>query len=1705
MGDALEVLGSLYDLIYADYEKEPDGDKKEKLKGLVDELEDLQIQPSLSTDDIQDVLVRYQQVKAGESTFEFEEENTKENATNKNEFEFEEEEEEEEKVGEEDEEEEEEDEEEDEEEEDEEEEDEEEEEDAELPRTLDDIEALIGNAFPTVATRTEETITRDTYGGNPMVVDDFESIETSIHKNDCLIHSFLLLVSPSFRKLTKKEKDLFADIFRRGILPKLYEAYPIPNQENELATVSTTNFLDDRHQASLERFFSVNIVNFLTPDGKLAADAPTRNYKNTMPFLFIYNPDQQHYRAVRRIYDGDSQYTFSYDEVMPILLKYTYQAQTITKCEFKEGDIVLHKGQQQSIFELVYEQEETKTTNVLFCTAVRFVKGGPKIPLSEIRKVEEVEEGEEAEETEETKETEETEETEDAEEVEEKVPQIELPEDTSKLLELWRTTTDFRIRDQIYKAMKKRNIFPQVDEDSIEEKAGLYPSFEDPRFVNKLLRKQEFIENKQQSWETKVKIQKEKGVGIDDILELMEQAPGSCSKNQPGESKEFELTPSQRFIGQFLAPKTPYMSALLYHGVGVGKTCSAITVAETFLEMFPRKKVIIVAPPNIQIGFRRTIFNESTDDLQLGKTDEEPNQFHECTGNTYLKLSGTEFVRDRETIRKRVAKVVDKRYDIYGYVEFTNFIKNKLLATTTTIQDPEKKRIREIQALRNYFSGRLLIIDEAHNLRDIIEETPIDNEDNPGGEQENANAKAGKMMTPYLRKVLEAAEGMKFLLLTATPMYNDYSEIIFILNLLLKNDKKAELRISDIFDAKGHFLPGGETRLGTIASHYVSFMRGENPFSFPIRLDPFVPQRMKQWPSTDPQGKPVSEVEQTALLKLPFVECPIQDENYKQFSDEILKDQGLGFASRGTLIQAGNWIYPGGGEDFKSHVGQAGFDNTFRKEFIKLYETKKEPKRFGGDKSIVQFVPNSSINAKWMEQDTIGEYSPKTKYILDKLQTMIGVSFIYSRYSITGAVSIALALEVNGYTIAARDKPLLANYKPPRGRQCAFCPRKEKDHDEVEDHDFSPAKYILLTGRAEFSDKNPEAIAMSRANSNIFGKDVKVIVGSQVAGEGIDLKFIREVFVFDSWYHLNKLEQVIGRAIRMCAHFPKFQSGDQVQTLSADKRNCIINLLVSAYPSESDRNVESIDMYQYRQGFVKALQVGKVTRCLKQYAVDCNLNRAAVLIQGLPPVSQTDAHGVKREGVVINDTSFTNLCDWMETCEFKCIPEVTTETKDIDESTYDEFAARWRENRLKKRLRNLFTRQVAYRFEDLQNAFADIPRIALASILADIVGNRSFRISLPNQTGYILYRNGYYLFQPEDIKDTSIPLALRSAPYFIKRDSYDPQPVPKRIVQPIAATTTEEGKAEELDVHPLYKSFWEAMLQWVNSLKEGVDLHAQPQKVDLTESLPNQVTDAFAKRYGDNRLRKYTSIEDSIKQIPWIYKSIANTPLYRERFAQVVAEFLWDEFLSTKEQFLLYQQYQAEPLGYLWKDNLLLGETKRLYRMLNPTTGNYEYKVAEKQSSTWSEAAPATIKELESRDTLGQLRVNTMTTAPIYGFMSFKEGNFIFKTSEPPPVKPDITKGKEKPNKGAECAGRSNVSEHRRLGERIGTEIQTSIQTDLGLHKSKLEDLKNSIRICTTLDLALRFADAMRLREKIWFYRPIPTNKAGHIGTPTKV
>ena len=80
--------------------------------------------------------------------------------------------------------------------------------------------------------------------------------------------------------------------------------------------------------------------------------------------------------------------------------------------------------------------------------------------------------------------------------------------------------------------------------------------------------------------------------GVDGVGEGME------GESRTVKSTEFSFSPSQKFLQTFINPLTPYMSVLVYHGTGVGKTCSAIGIAEQFRKNLPpKRKIYILLPP----------------------------------------------------------------------------------------------------------------------------------------------------------------------------------------------------------------------------------------------------------------------------------------------------------------------------------------------------------------------------------------------------------------------------------------------------------------------------------------------------------------------------------------------------------------------------------------------------------------------------------------------------------------------------------------------------------------------------------------------------------------------------------------------------------------------------------------------------------------------------------------------------------------------------------------------------------------------------------------------------------------------------------------------------------------------------------------------------------------------------------------------------
>jgi hypothetical protein len=966
---------------------------------------------------------------------------------------------------------------------------------------------------------------------------------------------------------------------------------------------------------------------------------------------------------------------------------------------------------------------------------------------------------------------------------------------------------------------------------------------------------------------------------------------------------------------------------------------------------------------------------------------------------------------------------------------------------------------------------------------------------------------------------------MKFVMQTATPMYNTYREIIFVLNLLLLNDKKATLVESDIFDPKGTITERGKAILSKVSQRYVSFMRGENPLSFPVRLPPEGTPKLT-WPESGPDGNAISSDKRDRMTRLPFVPVMFEGDSineYLRISEEAVESGGLGVGSIDEMVQSGNWLFPTQ-TGLQSRDG--GFDSCFEDV---------------GGGGLSQFRSRHEP-PKWLLRDSLGPTSPKAKLTLQRSQNAKGIVFIYSRFIKSGALPLALALEANGYTAWGDRKSLLTDgIQDDLGRQCALCPRRERKHEGA-GHKFTPAKYIIITGRANVSPNNTRAIQAARAKTNIDGREVKIIIGSQVASEGIDFRFVREIYVFDSWFHLNKMEQVLGRGIRTCSH----------SLMKEEERNCTIHLLVNKFDEDE---TETADLYMYRNAMSKAVRVGNVTRVLKRYALDCNLNRDAIIVTGLASQRHVDSQGNVREEVDINDTPFTNVCDWIETCDYTCAIREETDPEHYDMSTYDDYAVRWRESELRTAIRNLFKerKQPFFQMEDIREKLSAVPPKAVSGLLSEIINNKSFRIQMPTGKpgkmidGYIVYRNGYYMFQPDYLADIRIPLALRVADVPVKRDSFEPTrikvtPLPGAAAPEATEEAPPEAEAEHIVLDPVegtLTAYWRTIKDWAISISKG----EAP-----VEDLPEAVQKAISERYtGDAELRE----NDQLIMVNWLYEHIQTTdygdkkPQYLRVLSEALLGMVWDESLKPSEQIELLSK-ETDPLATVTGKSagqIVENGGTKAFRYIDTATGSIKYVCANKPCSD----AVTAVFEGDKKDPLHGIQANSTNTGPIYGFMvpKGKEGRLVFKTNDRP-----VAAG-TKPEKGGECSIVSTIALHiimlkeiaglmekegyptfilveKYLDEKIlrkkqeekaeeeakrtGQKYEKSVSditiratsyAKKGKHPFKTRTFENAVRACALKDIILRWIDIMQKQKagRRYFYRPIAALKSGHKGT----
>jgi len=1298
-----------------------------------------------------------------------------------------------------------------------------------------------------------------------------------------------------------------------------------------------------------------------------------------------------------------------------------------------------------------------------------------------------------------------------------------------------------------------------------EEDDYLYPSLNDPNFIVKIAEKKEFSDTKYDG----------------KIYDIKEQAEILANA-------EFELSPHQAFVRNFLSFQTPYNSLLLYHSLGTGKTCTAIGVCEEqrdyLKQMGIAKRIIVVASPNVQDNFRLQLFDERKLKLVDGLWN-----IRGCTGNKLLKEINPMNMKGltKEKVVSQVKNIINSSYLFLGYIEFANYIE-KVKEVKGSYKNESDKHVKMVRNLKYEFDNRLIVIDEIHNIRIA---------------DENKN----KKVALQLLDLVKSAINMRLLLLSATPMYNSYREIIWLLNLMNLNDRRATVEIKDVFDKDGNFKKGpngeeeGKELLIRKATGYVSFVRGENPYTFPFRVYPsiFSPKSTLEnlhYPKFQMNGKKIKPEEAISVLKSTLYLTNIgkyQSLGY-QFAIDSLRKRKISTATKTgvvrempnfenmeafgyTLLQIPletlNIVYPIEGlESAVQQIASTGSDSDSEEEKeeeakdeheeksesdeveeiktrpviapkLQVYHGKQlesalepveEPQqrirltrrassersvksyRGGGDSSddsdnasqiyinandltgkkgldrVMDFIDSktppekgSFEYKKWvLDKDLrifspsrIGDYSSKIKSICNSIVSddgtvSEGIILIYSQYIDGGLIPVALALEEMGFTRYGDGAKSL--FKTPPVEQVdarTMKPRVNKKDS------FMPAKYIMITGDSRLSPNNDFEVKAVTNDDNKDGYKIKVILISQAGSEGVDFKCLRQVHIIDPWYNMNRIEQIIGRAVRNSSH----------KNLEFEKRN--VELFIYGTILEN-KEEESADLYVYRLAEYKAIQMGRVSRVLKETSVDCLINHDQTNFtqENIEANTKNDVKQILSNGMVIDafkvgDVPYSAACDYMADCEYKCSPDKPLLDENAREDTYNETFIMMNSEKILQKIRKLFSDRVDgkffYKKTDLIhriNTPKPYPIVQIYAALTQMIEDANEPImDKYGRTGHLINIGDYYLFQPSELNNNGVSIFERSVPldykhsmikFDIKPDlakehvevekpseKKEPKIVDKK--QKFVLEDAEKEKKPELELEPEKET-----------LKEPAVMNELKTEYNLALSF-SRTTDIVPR--GDDNWYKHCGVT--------MRKLVKAGIMTSEDTMQFLVEHLVDMLLFNEKVSLMNYIYSVEEfdensLEYYIKKYLdsKIIRTKRLTSIIMFSSDKIHVMIL--KGKRWFKAEAEDEREI-AIETAKTLDFTKFEVNNIIGFIGLEVKNryLVFKVKDM----------EAKRNTGARCDESSKPRKITVLTELMGEQLFEKYTN--GTTKGMVQP-----ELCSLEEFLFRHYNKSKKNNKVWFF-----------------
>lgn len=561
---------------------------------------------------------------------------------------------------------------------------------------------------------------------------------------------------------------------------------------------------------------------------------------------------------------------------------------------------------------------------------------------------------------------------------------------------------DLVLKDETMELMKKNYSHPE-------------PS--DPNIQYKLYKKREYYYNK---------IPRRPKIAADtDYSVIKDYRDNTCAR-------PFTLHEHQGMLSNLINPDTPYKGIIVFHGLGSGKTCVGIAIAEKFKPMVQKyntKIYVLVPGPIIKESWRKELLM--------------------CTGETYKKYQDKYTYVDAAEKNRQNKQAIAQALQYYRIMSYRSFYKRVLgekivdkkvtkgARTKTTYRKTKEGDFeRDIAVDRIYnLNNTVIIVDEAHNLTG------------------NAYGKA-------LEKIIHNSINLKTVLMSATLMKNLGSDIIELVNFLRPKDSPMER--DKIFNAhKNHlmdFKPGGLEYFKNMINGYISHVRGSDPLTFAKRVDK----------GEVPDGLLFTKVIRCDMMRF---QRETYDSTVKDFDDAL---------DRASEAVA-NMSFPGLSKDRKTLTGYYGREGlNIVKEQLKVSSellNKKLGDTFfeGKEDSELMYITQDgkTITGKIYKAPYLKNFSVKFYKALKKVSRLVAgkkgpqTAFVYSNLVKVGIDVFQEILMQNGFLEYQEDA---TNYQINDDTICYYCGKRHKDHAKL--NRMARAEAVQVVAEDDSSDSD---------------------------------------------------------------------------------------------------------------------------------------------------------------------------------------------------------------------------------------------------------------------------------------------------------------------------------------------------------------------------------------------------------------------------------------------------------------------------------------------------------------------------------------------------------------------------------------------------------------------------------------------------------